>query len=248
MEIPINIPRDTARVVAIRLERVSGSARSASLAWVRLALLLCVCSAGLRGDQRDPAFELYALAGGYLQGNEFPLADPWRPLLGLGVLVPLGRRWGVLFDVSTSSGADYWKWDGEPAPATISSGRAALRSFPPSYGCGAESVFRFTQASGPAGSTTGQATACASSLRGTSGAVPFWRTASRTGERPRPNSRCLACVWVASSPEPPYYGPRGLFLPAALHRPARLYRPRGGPRLAFLSRPASEDLKTFPSV
>ncbi len=114
MEIPINIPRDTARVVSIRLERVSGSAPSAWAAWVRLALLLGVCSAGLRGDQRDPEFELYALAGGYLQGNEFPLADQWRPLVGVGVLAPLGRRWGVVFDVSTSSGADYWKWDGEP--------------------------------------------------------------------------------------------------------------------------------------
>jgi len=52
------------RRAAIRFGSVSGAARSAWPARLRLILLLLGCSAGLRGDQREPAIELYGLAGG----------------------------------------------------------------------------------------------------------------------------------------------------------------------------------------
>jgi hypothetical protein len=82
--------------------------------------LACACAGGWWAGQREPAFEVYALAGGYVHGNmllapqSFSLPPQWRPEVGAGLLAPLGRRWGVLFDVTSSSVADYWKWDGEP--------------------------------------------------------------------------------------------------------------------------------------
>jgi hypothetical protein len=108
------------RRAAIGFGCASGAARSAWLVRLRLVVLLFGCSAGLRGDQREPAIELYGLAGGYVHGNmllspqHFSLPAQWRPQVGRGVLAPLGRRWGLLFDVTASSVADYWKWDGEP--------------------------------------------------------------------------------------------------------------------------------------
>jgi len=49
-----------------------------------------------------------------LSPQSFSLPPQWRPQVGAGVLAPLGRRWGLLFDLTASSVADYWKWDGAP--------------------------------------------------------------------------------------------------------------------------------------
>jgi hypothetical protein len=81
----------------------------------RLRPLVLACAGGLWAGRREPAFEVYALAGGYVHGNMVlplgpSLPPQWRPQLGAGLLAPLGRRWGVLFDVTSSSVADYWKW------------------------------------------------------------------------------------------------------------------------------------------
>lgn len=64
-------------------------------------------------QQREPALEVFALTGSYFHGN-LSVAREWKPQGGGGVLLPLGRRWGALFDVTTSAVEDYWKYDGMP--------------------------------------------------------------------------------------------------------------------------------------
>lgn len=83
-------------------------------------MMLCLTVAALHGGQRDAALEVYALAGGYVHGNmvlppqSVSLQSRWRPQVGAGLLAPLGRRWGVLLDLTSSRVEGYWKWDGEP--------------------------------------------------------------------------------------------------------------------------------------
>lgn len=38
----------------------------------------------------------------YQHGN-LSLAEEWRPQIGAGILTPIGRQWGVLFDTTVSS-------------------------------------------------------------------------------------------------------------------------------------------------
>ncbi len=53
-------------------------------------------------QQREPAFEVYGLTGGYFHGN-LSASHEWKPHVGGGLLAPLGRKWAVLFDVTTSA-------------------------------------------------------------------------------------------------------------------------------------------------
>ncbi len=74
-----------------------------------LAFLLTV---PLAAQQRDPAFEVYGLTGAYFHGNQS--AEKWKPQFDAGLLAPLGKKWGALFDISTSAVERYWKPDGLP--------------------------------------------------------------------------------------------------------------------------------------
>jgi opacity protein-like surface antigen len=90
-----------------------GALRSAATA------LLVFAGAG-GAQQREPAIEVFGLAGGYAHGNLLlapqsnSLSPQWRPQLGGGVLAPLARNWGALFDATTSVVEANWKWDGLP--------------------------------------------------------------------------------------------------------------------------------------
>ncbi|MCL4853048.1 MAG: hypothetical protein KJZ78_16940 [Bryobacteraceae bacterium] len=64
-------------------------------------------------QQREPAFEVYALTGAHYHGN-LSLAREWKPQYGAGVLAPLGRNWAAVFDVTTSATEAWWKHDGFP--------------------------------------------------------------------------------------------------------------------------------------
>lgn len=66
------------------------------------AALVPIAAIGAAAQQRQPAFEIYALSGGYFHGN-LTVAHDWRPQGGTGILAPVGRRWGVLVDVTTSA-------------------------------------------------------------------------------------------------------------------------------------------------
>jgi hypothetical protein len=70
----------------------------------------------LLAQQREPAFEAYALTGAYLHAN-LSAAIEWKPQLGGGILAPLGAHWAALCDVSTSAVEAYWKADGLPGAA-----------------------------------------------------------------------------------------------------------------------------------
>jgi opacity protein-like surface antigen len=82
-----------------------------------LAFLFAVESSA---GQQEPAVEVFAIGGGYVHGNlllspqQSSIAPQWKPQVGGGVLAPLGRRWGALFDVTTSAVEAHWKWDGLP--------------------------------------------------------------------------------------------------------------------------------------
>jgi len=64
-------------------------------------------------QQREPAFEVYGLTGGYFHAN-VSINHAWKPQYGAGILAPLSRNWAVLFDVTTSSlGIDMQGFGGE---------------------------------------------------------------------------------------------------------------------------------------
>lgn len=96
------------------------TARGSSGALVSAVALLAALAGGVAAQQREPAIEVFGLVGGYVHGNmvlspqSFSLPPQWRPQVGGGVLAPLGKKWGVLFDATTSVVEDYWKWDGHP--------------------------------------------------------------------------------------------------------------------------------------
>lgn len=81
---------------------------------------LCALLASTLAAQPQPAHEVYLLAGASSHGGLLlsPQANTppaqWRPAIGGGALVRLGRSWGVLADVTTSSLRTYWKWDNQP--------------------------------------------------------------------------------------------------------------------------------------
>ena len=58
----------------------------------------------LRAQQRDPAVEIYGLAGTYFFGNRSRVlkGGVWKPQLGVGGLIPLGSKWGLMIDGVTS--------------------------------------------------------------------------------------------------------------------------------------------------
>ena len=60
--------------------------------------------APLRAQQREPAIEVYGLAGAYFFGNSSNLLKngAWRPQIALGALFPVGPKWAVLVDGSRS--------------------------------------------------------------------------------------------------------------------------------------------------
>jgi opacity protein-like surface antigen len=87
--------------------------------------LFGVLAGGLPAQQTEPAVEVFGLAGGYVHGNlllspqSLSTSSQWRPQLGGGILVPLGRNWGALFDVTTSALETNWKWDGLPGAGPL---------------------------------------------------------------------------------------------------------------------------------
>jgi opacity protein-like surface antigen len=82
------------------------------------AVWISAFSAGAAGPR--PAIEVFLLAGGYAHGNlllspqALSTGSQWRPQAGGGALLPLGSKWGVLFDATTSAIETHWKWDGAP--------------------------------------------------------------------------------------------------------------------------------------
>jgi hypothetical protein len=81
-----------------------------------IAPLLALALIPAAAQQREPAFEVYALTGGYFHGN-LSAAHEWRPQGGAGILAPLGSRWGALFDATTSTVERWWLPDGGPGAA-----------------------------------------------------------------------------------------------------------------------------------
>jgi opacity protein-like surface antigen len=83
-------------------------------------VLLGAAATGLAGQQAEPAVEVFFLTGGYVHGNlqlspqAVSPSPQWRPQFGAGILAPLGKKWGALFDVTTSEMETNWKWDGRP--------------------------------------------------------------------------------------------------------------------------------------
>jgi hypothetical protein len=77
---------------------------------VGFVCLLAYCAAA-PAQQREPVFEIYGLTGAYFHGN-LSIARQWRPQFGAGALAPLGRNWGILFDVTTSAVEARWNPDG----------------------------------------------------------------------------------------------------------------------------------------
>ena len=69
-------------------------------------------------QQRDPAIEVFVVGGPYAYGNlvlspqSSPISPQWQPHVGGGVLVPLGKNWGALIDLTASAIELSWKWDG----------------------------------------------------------------------------------------------------------------------------------------
>ena len=92
---------------------------AASAFWrhIRLSLpilgFIALLPLPLPAQQREPAVEVFALAGGYFHGNQ-SIASEWRPQFGAGIVAPLGRRWATVFDVTTSAIETFWKPDGRP--------------------------------------------------------------------------------------------------------------------------------------
>ncbi len=86
----------------------------------RSAMALLAAASGLAGQQTEPAVEVFVLSGGYTHGNLLPsvqsqsTSSQLRPQVGAGILAPLGRNWGALVDVTTSTDEGNWKWDGQP--------------------------------------------------------------------------------------------------------------------------------------
>lgn len=82
---------------------------------VLAAQVLLFSPAPALAQQRNRAFELYGLTGGYFHGN-LSASHEWKPQAGGGVLAPLGRNWAVLFDVTTSAVDGDLSVDGFRAP------------------------------------------------------------------------------------------------------------------------------------
>lgn len=76
-----------------------------------LALFLCLFP--LHGQQRDPAIEIYGLTGVYRQGN-LSVSSAWRRQFGAGVLLPVGRKWAGLADLTTTAVESNWVPGGSP--------------------------------------------------------------------------------------------------------------------------------------
>ena len=94
--------------------------RAVGISTWKAAALLAVLASGVAAQQWEPAIEVFILAGGYVHGNflispqSSSLSPQWQPQFGGGVLVPLGKSWGFLFDVTTNTVEANWKWDGFP--------------------------------------------------------------------------------------------------------------------------------------
>ena len=86
--------------------------------FLRRAPIALLCFLPLHAQQRGPAIEIYGLTGGYYHGN-VSIGSGWRPQIGAGVLVPLGRSWGAMADVTTSVAEANWGWDGPPPDASM---------------------------------------------------------------------------------------------------------------------------------
>jgi hypothetical protein len=71
---------------------------------MRAFVILAFAAVGstVSAQQRDPAFEVYALTGAYFHSN-VSVAQEWKPQFGAGVLAPLGRKWAAMMDVTTST-------------------------------------------------------------------------------------------------------------------------------------------------
>ena len=69
-------------------------------------------------QQREAAIEVFVVGGPYAYGNlvlspqSTSISPQWRPHVGGGVLVPWGKNWGALIDLTTSAVEVSWKWDG----------------------------------------------------------------------------------------------------------------------------------------
>jgi hypothetical protein len=77
-------------------------------------------------QQRDPALEVYALSGTYFHGN-LSASNSWRPQFGGGLIVPVGRNWGAVADVVTSTVGRSFAWQGQTGePNSIRERRVVL--------------------------------------------------------------------------------------------------------------------------
>ena len=81
------------------------------------AFFLAVSSQSL-AQQRDTAIEVFVIGGPYAYGNlvvstqSTTISPQWTSHVGGGVLVPWGKNWGALIDLTTSAVEVSWKWDG----------------------------------------------------------------------------------------------------------------------------------------
>ncbi|MDE0629849.1 MAG: hypothetical protein OXH99_25905 [Bryobacterales bacterium] len=67
-------------------------------------LLVLVATSPAVAQQREASVEVYGLSGVYSTGIEWA---PFTPQAGAGVLLPIGRKWAALLDVSAS----VTRWD-----------------------------------------------------------------------------------------------------------------------------------------
>lgn len=81
----------------------------------RIAGALLLSITAMPAQQREPSFEVYGLTGAYFHGN-LSAGHQWKPQVGGGVLAPLGRKWALLFDVTTSAIQGDPSVDGFPVP------------------------------------------------------------------------------------------------------------------------------------
>ena len=73
--------------------------------FILAAATLHLCSwEPLRAQQRDPAVEIYGLAGTYYFGNSSNVLKnrEWNPQVAVGALFPVGSKWGLMIDGVTS--------------------------------------------------------------------------------------------------------------------------------------------------
>lgn len=91
--------------------------------------LTMLMPAVMTAQQKEPAVEAYVMTGGYYNGNLG--LNKWAPQYGAGVLVPVGKNWATLFDVTTSEAENSWHATGLEGPRSFAKDRRFM--FAPSF-------------------------------------------------------------------------------------------------------------------